>query len=665
MRGFPSPGAWRRWAIGGLLLLAAGLAPPGDGEAELRTWKDVSGRFKIQARFVGVEGENVTLRKPDGKSVQVLLDRLCSADRTYVADIQKRLADEDPFKPKEEDEADPFRPKPAAPRAGAMTRPARTAPGGTPVAPGVGGEPAAIEADWSSAQLAALPPDGAWKVTVEAPAADPAAAPARVRGVPIPPTTEFFEGRKGYALSPAGTYAAVGYALENPKPGTTRVVIADLKSGKSWSTPKAPGVMGPLAVSDSGDRVLMRREEFGFGNSDRLELWAVSPQGVAREWSLVPYGDVQGPARDVKWAAFLGDDRFATIGGQKLVLWDLDPVRPTVTLTVADGCVPALSPDGRLLAFAGDGKVGLLDVRAGEVAALQPLPALHAPWPAFGFSPSGRRFACHTGGKLFVWDVEDGALHREILLHPLGVPPDRSPIWTDDDHVLLADRVLIDVEGQVKAWEFQGPEAAAGDRQGLCWFLIPARPNQPGALVPARLPQPNMQQAVKKALADPEFFIVRPGATVSIDPSGLADASRRAEVVAALTALLARMDVKVAPGATVTLLPTVEAGKEQEISYRTVGAGFRTDTFKVRPQISRLRMTYRGQPAWESAASTLPPFDFAHLGPNESLADHVRKFEQPNYAYFGQVELPRLLARPGPGGSSTLGTSQVSTAGIR
>ncbi|WP_165250580.1 SHD1 domain-containing protein [Paludisphaera soli] len=668
MRGFPSWGSWRRWAIGCTFLLATGLAPPVTvraDEPELRIWKDVSGRFKIEARYVGVEGENVTLRKADGKEMQVLLDRLCSADRNYVAEQQKKLADEDPFKPKEA--ADPFQPKAPAGRPGAMARPSRATAASPRQRPApTSGEPEEIEPDWSSAQLAGLPPDGDWKVAI-APAApsDPAAAAARPRGVPIPGTTNFFERRKGYVLNAPGTHAAIGYTLDDPKPGVTRLVLCDLKAGKTLGVAKAEGVMSPVALSDAGDRALMRKDEFGFGNADKLELWELTPQGPTRAWRMAPYGDVQGPARDVKWAAFLGPDRFATVGGGKLVVWDAEPVRPTLTLSVADGCLPALSPDGKFLAFAGDGKVGLLDVEAGQVAALQPLPVQHAPWPTFGFSPSGKKFACITAGKAFVWNAEDGVLRREIALHPIAVTPDQPPAWVDDEHFLAGGRYLIDVESQVKLWEYQGPEAAVCDRDGLCWFLLGAGHNQPGALVPARLPQPSVLQTLKQALADPNFFILRPGATVSIDASAVPDASRRGKVVESLTAKLAAMQVKVAPGAALVLLPAVEAGKEEEISYRTMGLGFRTDTFKVRPQISRIKMTYQGKPAWESGSSTLPHFEIAHLGPNESLADHVKKFEQPNYAFFENVELPRLLARPGPSGSSTLGVSQVSTAGVR
>jgi hypothetical protein len=61
----------------------------------------------------------------------------------------------------------------------------------------------------------------------------------------------------------------------------------------------------------------------------------------------------------------------------------------------------------------------------------------------------------------------------------------------------------------------------------------------------------------------------------------------------------------------------------------------------------------------------MPRFEMVHLQKDESLQDHVRKFEEPNYKYFGNTELPKLLTRPTGQGSGTLGVSQVTLSGIR
>ncbi|WP_337177821.1 SHD1 domain-containing protein [Paludisphaera sp.] len=657
------------------LVLALAVSGRAD-EPEMRTWQDASGRFKIQAKFVALNGKNVVLQKADGTRMQVDIEKLRSADSQYVEAQRKKLAEEDPFKPVPAEE-DPFKPAPAvatpSPRArpgrvGAMRSPAaRPGASATPddrqATPGVAPE---IHPDWSAATMAEMAPDGPWTLDV-GPAPAPSDAEARPRALPVPPKVDFFEKTKGLVVNTPATHALAGFAMDNPKPGTTRVVLGDLASGKLLGQFRSEGSMAPLALSDAGDRALMRTDEFGFGNSYRLELWDIGPDGLNKAWSLAPYGDMEGGDRDVKWARFLGPGRFATLGGKgKLVIWDLDPVQPRTILSVDENCTPGLSPDGRFLAFVDQGNVGVLDVEGGRITALQAMPTKHVPWPSLGFSPSGKRLACVSGSKLHAWSTEDGSALPEILLAPIAVGPNVPTIWTDEEHVLVAERYLVDVASEVIMWQYDGAESVVGDRAGLCWFLLGMSPNQPGAVVPARLPQPAAVNALKQALANPESFALRPGATVTIDVNGVPDASERDKIARALTDRLARNQVKVAPGSPLVLAATVTPGKEQEISYRTFGAGFRTDNFKVRPQVSGIKLTFQGQLAWEAAATTLPMMDFAHLGPNETLADHVKKFERPNYGFFEGVEIPRRVARPGPGGPVVaLGSSQVSATGVR
>jgi hypothetical protein len=51
-----------------------------------RTWKDATGTFDLEARFVGVKDGNVTLKKANGKTVEVSLDRLSKEDQAFVAE---------------------------------------------------------------------------------------------------------------------------------------------------------------------------------------------------------------------------------------------------------------------------------------------------------------------------------------------------------------------------------------------------------------------------------------------------------------------------------------------------------------------------------------------------------------------------------------------------
>ena len=81
-----------------------------------------------------------------------------------------------------------------------------------------------------------------------------------------------------------------------------------------------------MAIQDDGNRVLMRRDDFGHGNHDRLELWALDDATIRKISRWIPYDNAHGPDRDVQWAAFLADGRLATCSaGGRLAVWGLDP----------------------------------------------------------------------------------------------------------------------------------------------------------------------------------------------------------------------------------------------------------------------------------------------------------------------------------------------------
>ncbi len=50
---------------------------------------------------------------------------------------------------------------------------------------------------------------------------------------------------------------------------------------------------------------------------------------------------------------------------------------------------------------------------------------------------------------------------------------------------------------------------------------------QPSRLVPGRLPHQGVADKLKAAMADPEFFVFKPGTTVKIDVGKIADSAAR------------------------------------------------------------------------------------------------------------------------------------------
>ena len=62
----------------------------GKTQAEgMRTWNDATGAFSLEAKFVGVKDGKVMLKKANGKTVAVPLDRLSKEDQVFVAEQTK------------------------------------------------------------------------------------------------------------------------------------------------------------------------------------------------------------------------------------------------------------------------------------------------------------------------------------------------------------------------------------------------------------------------------------------------------------------------------------------------------------------------------------------------------------------------------------------------
>jgi hypothetical protein len=59
--------------------------PPNSQLSQLREWTDVTGRFKVQAKFVYKVGDEVTLQAADGREIKLSADKLSTADRALLA----------------------------------------------------------------------------------------------------------------------------------------------------------------------------------------------------------------------------------------------------------------------------------------------------------------------------------------------------------------------------------------------------------------------------------------------------------------------------------------------------------------------------------------------------------------------------------------------------
>lgn len=620
---------WTAAAWVGLWMVCGG-GPAWAADGGVRTWTDSTGKFSLEAKFVALENGRVTLERTGGQQLVIDLKKLSAADQKFVEQAMS---------------ANPFQPK--------VNNPFKAVPTGGAAAPTAS---ASRKVDLSQAQLIALvaPPEG-WNVQV--PEA-PKVFDQRPRAVGLPDKDNFFEDVKGLAINPVAKRAAVSFVLGEPRPtGTTRIVLCDLATGRCTKPASVSGQMSPLAVHDDGLQILMRRDEFGFGKLDRLEVWTLRGGNVVKNLIWTPYENAKGGNRDVMWAEFLDKERLATASrAGTVVVWSYPDLKPLYTFETLNGAVPALSPDRKLIAYCTGGQVGLFDVDKREVVAQQATGEnLH--FPCLAFSPSGKRLGCVAFDKVLMWDVATGKLEREFKCP--GIVINGKIDYPAEDFMLVGDNYLIDLPNQLKLWKYDGYKRAR-TVGGTTFFTVVTRDQR--ALVNVPLPHSEARDLLKKALEQPELFVLRPGATVKLNLSDISDPAARERVRKGLTQRLAAIKCQAGDSGAIELVATVEGPKQREVRFRHAG------TFQMQEYRSVLKFVHQGQPVWETSSTNVPGF-MIRLEEGENVASYLRKREKPNYGFFGAVELPRFLQKPAkgqdPSHGRTLGQSTLTVTGIR
>jgi hypothetical protein len=433
------------------------------------------------------------------------------------------------------------------------------------------------------------------------------------------------------------------------------------------------GMVAPLAIDDEGGQGIFKRT---VAEKDQVEIWSLAEKGNEKIAEFSP-ANAKGRGHDIRWAVFLDKKRLltASYAGGIVVLWELPSLKPIYQLATQTSSVPALSLDRKLLAFTTGEQLGLLDVDAGKVIALRPTPP--TPWASLAFSPGGQWLACASHTHVFVWELATGELHRDIAVNPLDVWG--SIAWPNDTMMLVGNKSLLDLDLSYRFWEFKNQNHVQ-IHGGQSWFVT--HDQRGGAILPAPLPGPAIQEAFKKAVPE---IVVKPGTVVKLNVTALPDAAERAKVAKSLEEQLVKKGCKVGENGTIELVATADVGKVIEIGFVPadnnpgrpgmpfiprlgLGAnqpklppGAKVRIAKIQEHFSRLKFVAEGKTVWESSGDNIPKK--VQLEEGETLDEHLKKLEHPNYAFYQTVDLPGVLHRTK--GAGPIGTSQVSVSGVR
>ncbi len=607
-----------------LILIVLFLNPLAAPTAELRTWTDLSGKFSVKAKFVS-EGEGkVTLEREDGAKFSIPVDRLSLDDQKLLAELTGKPMTT-------ENESNPFE---------RVEGPDKN-------------KPRLIKNDIESVpKITPTPVNKVWSIT------EPVLPNDRQfdKAVPLPKNPD---GKLAYTdtvVNQTCGRAIIGYHYEKDKVRYLRVVLVDVESGRTLPFDiEAPEneVMTPFALLDDGSRVLMRRSA-GRGKYDRMELWSLSSSGVKREIQWYPYDHMTGDSRAVTWAAALKGNRVVTVNKDgRTIIWDAIKGLPIFRYVIQWQTSPGLSPDRRYLCHQQGGNIAVLDLEKGEVICQQAHGGMV--WSSVRFSASGKRVVIFGARRLKVWDFASGDSVLDV-----GLPARGKYIFPHDNYLLINANSLFDIERQVVIWKYGGSSVATMMGQ-TCWFAIPGGGGQSGAMIPAKIPDTIADEAIKKATADPDFWILRKGTNVRVVVDAISNAKARNEVATELKKRLEAQGFQVSDSAEVDLIASVAESKERkQVSYSVGFSPFaRGKPYAVRQFVSRLKVVSEEETYWETSGDNIPK----SISRSANIEQVLRDSEKPNYDWFKTVALPKIVTKST--GAGPLGTTNVTTNGLK
>jgi len=607
--------------------------------SKARFWTDKSGTFRQRAVLLSIDGESVTLRKPDMTEVQVPINLLSEGDQRFIARLQKE----------------------AGPGGGRAPQP-------PPV------EQFAAAQSFGTAWLG-----GATGRVALAP--DPIPAYLRMKhGGAAFPMEDFFD-RIGAVLPVGGPDGWLLAAVENQSPGDglpTRLLWASLERQKIEGRQLLPPGEIVLDYHAPSHRLLtyatMKTPENRWGTAV-LALWEVLPadgqvKPVVR-WNAEP--SERRPSEP--WARLAdGNTVIHRWTDHDFAVWDAAGKRMRYRTTQESFFAPAptLSGGRKYLFLPEDKQVRVLEAATGRLASTLPVDDGAS---AVAISEDGRWAAVLGASTLTVWDLTSAdAPPYRYQAEAIGTPFSATLSWVGDRRLMANSGpwglVLFSLRHKLALWNYQFDMDAVREGQGrrvreivnghLVYAASFGAGAQRGLAVGAvQLPGPKVDE--EAAALDPEsLMIIKPGTAVRLDVRAGGDTAR---VQAALEREIRANGWKLSPSASIVVVAEMKVGETQQVTYRTLMGPQRgrEETVSVTPHISEVRIEVGSEVAWQSATRTGAP-PMVTLKEGESVQGEANRWQNPNAEFFDTVDMPERILDPAK--RNGLGTTQVTNRGL-
>ncbi|MFO0940275.1 MAG: SHD1 domain-containing protein [Pirellulales bacterium] len=616
---------------------------------EFRKWKDTSGKFEIEAKFLSVRDGKVNLERRDGKQVSVPVDKLSPVDQGY---IEGRMIAGDSSGGAD----NPF--KEVGPGDSSMNKPSSSGSDNKSSSSGSGNEPAEPtgalrewKVVWDDCNDTTIQV-GQWSPKIPEQPND-----FKLKPISLPPKADFFEGLAETTFNRIAKRAVLTFHVGRPgQPVKTRMVMVDLEQGKVLANAVGDGKWTAMTVSDDGQKVVVRNEDEklrGQLGTVKLTAKSIIPIDIWKPYETL----TDEKARTVRFASFLNTGKLLTLNHTgNVVIWDFESRSPLRRFHYHGEATPALTIDRKYLGFAGGDLLGMINLEdENEMPSVKAAPGMNF-WIDSCFSPSCKRYAASNLNKLTVWDVATGETLFDGAIPGIGTGGKLT--FPDEDFVMVNGDKLIEVNSGIKVWQYQGYSQWAEGK-----MIMVANEDKGGKMMEVKIPHTKALDTLKLAKSQSDLFIVKKGASVDIDLSGVPQ-QYQVNVEQSLKKNLETKGLRYRQGSPVILKPTITGPSREAVSYAFFGS------MAVNKYTSGLGIFYNGINVWNGGIGSNVPGMISAKSREDAQKQLEEAGQSPYLGFFNTVALPDFLQKPSATGgnnqaqSQMLGTSRFSVTGL-
>lgn len=501
----------------------AKLPPPGILPLSKRRWSDASGKFSVDAEFIGMSGNEVELKKTDGKIIKIPLDKLASADQRIAQQLQE--AAPNPFE---------------ANVAGST--------GTTSIAKVIWQNikpsaivVASIPSHDLPEQLPAIPWSG------QAEIAAPAPPKLASTSYSIPDLNERLLVMADSARNWVWIYQLNhGSAYEHG-----HVNRLDLVNGVALPVIHFAEFNRPLTVDPAG-RILVTATKYG-----QINFWEIGDQELIGKRALMftknspAPGDPAEPIEATeKWRADFLDAEHLLLRGPGCIVIHVPTYRVLRRYDLRNTSLSLLSPSRKQLAFSRADGIYLADAFTGKLLGKFDDPEPESKFARFNsflrvvFSADGQHLIQPSSESLHYLDLTTGKVAKSQYMAPFYRSGDVA--LGGHGHLIFDGRYAVDPEIGWRTSSLRLPFEENWSHAGQQWYLSRNRAEKVLEVQHCEFPS---AAAVAKARSHKleDFNVLKPGALAMVQFKVTLDAAAEQQVSNALAARLKFLGAALAP----------------------------------------------------------------------------------------------------------------------